>query len=71
MLLLRNIKKRMKRVRYYFYETFYDMWLCVGCKLYFIDILLDTQSYVKYELMMNKRVSKRKDFIEMDSDYGK
>ena len=60
MLSLSNIQKK---VRYYFYETFYDMWLSVGSRLYFIDILLDTQEYVKYELIMNKRkIRNRNDF---------
>ena len=65
MLFFNNIKK-------YLLETFYDLWLSVGSRFYFIEILLETQNYVMYELMTNNRkIRKRKDFIEMDSDYGK
>jgi len=60
------------KIKKYLFETFYDLWLLVGSRFYFIEILLETQNYVMYELMTNNRkIRKRKDFIEMDSDYGK
>jgi len=56
MLLLNNIKK-------YLYERLYDIWMILGVKLYFTDILLETQDYVKFEIMCNDRkISRRKDF---------
>ena len=56
MLLLNNIKK-------YLYEILYDSWIYIGNKLYFTDILLETQDYVKFEIMCNDRkISRRKDF---------
>ena len=63
MLLLNNIKN-------YLYEKLYDIWMLVGVRMYFVDILLDTQQYVRYEIMMNDRkIRTRKDFKKMSDDY--
>ena len=44
--------------------------MLVGVRMYFVDILLDTQQYVRYEIMMNDRkIRTRKDFKKMSDDY--
>ena len=60
----------IKRLKHILYERLYDIWLILGVKLYFTDILLDTQDYVRYEMMLNNRkVRTRKDFRKMNETY--
>ena len=53
------------------YEWGYDLWLKVGFRLYFIEILLDTKEYVLSEYIVSGKPLSRKDFVRMDKDYGK
>ncbi len=60
----------IKRLKHILYERLYDIWLILGVKLYFTDILLETQDYVRYEMMLNNRkVRTRKDFRKMNENY--
>jgi len=60
----------IKRLKHILYERLYDIWLILGVKLYFTDILLETQDYVRYEMMLNNRkVRTRKDFRKMNETY--
>ena len=60
----------INRLKHILYERLYDIWMILGVKLYFTDILLETQDYVRYEMMLNNRkVRTRKDFRKMNENY--
>ena len=57
-------KNNIKNLKSYFYEIGYDLWLTFGVKYFYIDVLFETQEYIRWELVFNNRkVRKRKDFI--------
>ena len=57
-------KNNIKNLKSYFYEIGYDLWLTFGVKFFYIDVLFETQEYIRWELVFNNRkVRKRKDFI--------
>ena len=49
MLLLNNFKNHL-------IEELYDIWILISVRMYFVEILLDTQEYVKIEFNMNDRI---------------
>ena len=48
-----------------------DLWLKVGFRLFYIEILFNTKDWVLYEYMVDGKPKSRKDFVKMDKDYGK
>lgn len=64
-------KTLLQKIRFRIYEWIYDLWLKVGFRLYFIEILLDTKEYVLSEYLIDGKPLSRKDFVRMDKDYGK
>ena len=57
-------KNNIKNLKSYFYEIGYDLWLTFGVKYFYIDVLFETQEYIRWELVFNNsKVRKRKDFI--------
>ena len=42
------------------YTLFYEIWLWIGTKLYFLDIVLGLKEFISFELMFgDRKVSKR------------
>ena len=64
-------KTLLQKIRFRIYEWCYDLWLKVGFRLYFIEILLDTKEYVLSEYLVDGKPLSRKDFVRMDKNYGK
>tara|TARA_Y100001973_G_C5208210_1_gene343279 strand:+ start:10320 stop:10523 length:204 start_codon:yes stop_codon:yes gene_type:complete len=62
--MLEKIKSRL-------YEWGYDLWLKVGFKLFYIEVLFNTKEWVLYEYMVDEKPKGRKDFVKMDKNYGK
>tara|TARA_B100000315_G_C14098956_1_gene372794 strand:- start:184 stop:426 length:243 start_codon:yes stop_codon:yes gene_type:complete len=59
-------KNYIKNLKSYLYETGYDLWLTFGVKYFYVDVLFETQEFIRWELVFNKRkVRKRKDFITL------
>jgi hypothetical protein len=65
------MKSLNRRLTMYVYETLYDIWLWIGCHMWFIETLLSTQDWVWSEWISNRKVSRRSDFKRVDEDYGK
>ena len=59
-------KNYIKNMKSFLYETVYDLWLTFGVKYFYVDVLFETQDFIRWELVFNNRkVKKRKDFITL------
>ena len=64
MLFLNKIKntcfKTYVNCKFFMYTLFYEIWLWIGTKLYFLDIVLGLKEFISFELMFgDRKVSKR------------
>ena len=65
------VKELQSKISNRIYEWSYDLWLKVGFRLFFIEILFNTKDWVLYEYFVDGKPKGRKDFVRMDKEYGK
>ena len=65
------VKELQSKISKRIYEWGYDLWLKVGFRLFYIEILFNTKDWVLYEYMVDGKPKSRKDFVRMDKDYDK
>ena len=65
------VKELQSKISNRIYEMGYDLWLKVGFRLFFIEILFNTKDWVLYEYFVDGKPKGRKDFVRMDKEYGK
>ena len=68
---IQMVKELKSRISKRIYEWGYDLWLRVGFRLYYIEILFNTKDWVLYEYMVDGKPKSRKDFVRMDKNYDK